>query len=90
MCLIPNSDEGVEILRIMLENNTNRQFAWPSILGCAATLSNFWMGRDPHAPSPEELENAPELTCNMENLSLAPLRMISIENGTVVLAADMR
>jgi hypothetical protein len=70
--------------------NLNKPFAWPSVLGEATGLRDFWKGRAPPAPHPTVLRNNPSLQRDLARLTLPPLRMISIENTVAQLGVDIR
>jgi hypothetical protein len=89
-CRIEDNEEGDEIVRAMLVCSLNRSFAWPSVLGEATTLRDFWKGRAPPPAHPTVLRNNPTLQRELARLALPPLRMISIENTVGQLGVDVR
>ena len=82
--------EGDEIVRAMFACSLNKPFAWPSVLGEATSLRDFWKGRAPPPPSSAVLRNNPSIQRDLARLALPPLRMISVENTVAQLGVDVR
>jgi hypothetical protein len=89
-CRIEDNEEGDEIVRAMFACTMNKTFAWPSVLGEASALHDFWKGRAPPAPSAAVLRNNSSLQRDLARLSLPPLRMLGVENTVATLGVDLR
>ena len=89
-CQIEHSEEGREIIKAMLVSTVNRPFAWPSVLGSAGSLPEFWKGRAPPLPPASALYNNSAVVRDLARLVLPPLRLVGIEQTSGKLGVDLR
>ena len=84
--------EDAEVVKAMLVMSVNRAFAWPSVLGNAATLPHFWKGRGPVLPPAAALHhnNNSAVVRDLARLTLPPLRLVGIEQNSGKLGVDLR
>jgi len=82
--------EDAEVVKAMLVMSVNRAFAWPSVLGNAATLPHFWKGRGPVLPPAAALHNGCAVVRDLARLTLPPLRLVGIEQNSGKLGVDLR